>query len=364
MDKNNIFKSSKFYMSAGDILHIIYKDHIGATVYLELVDANGNMEDSDTIPSTETTTLATTTVATTTVATTTVSAIVLTLTTTKIGTFALTLGGTGLIYIDWGDDTATEYNLTGSPIEFNHNYTSSPHTVTVYGAENVDYVGASNQSVNDVDLPIEMIDLEYVDLSDNNLTTFDTFAEWVLLTHIDLSDNTLTTFTTRSEWILLEHLNVENNSLTAITTYNTWNHLNYFSVSNNNITTITAHATWSLSSSVNFEASGCAISSSTIIDNILVALDTAGYTSGLVDLSGGTNAVPSATGITAKESLEARTVIVLVNGGEYVYYDDGITYWRKGVRNGHFVLDVSFTDETGFEGTEDVDWECVREIIT
>ena len=44
---------------------------------------------------------------------------------------------------------------------------------------------------------------------------------------------------------------------------------------------------------------------------------------------------------------------------QYVYYYDGITEWRKGVRDGYFVWDRAIT-LTGFDGIEDADWENVR----
>jgi len=51
----------------------------------------------------------------------------------------------------------------------------------------------------------------------------------------------------------------------------------------------------------------------TAVDAILAALDTAGGSSGTCDLSGGTNAVPSASGLTSKSNLEARGWTVTVN---------------------------------------------------
>lgn len=44
---------------------------------------------------------------------------------------------------------------------------------------------------------------------------------------------------------------------------------------------------------------------------------------------------------------------------QYVYYDDGIALWRKGVRDGCFVWDKALTP-VGFNGIEDTDWENVR----
>jgi hypothetical protein len=57
---------------------------------------------------------------------------------------------------------------------------------------------------------------------------------------------------------------------------------------------------------------GCALDE-TSVDNILVSLDTAGQTNGIVDISGGTSSPPSLAGLIAKASLEARGWTVLTN---------------------------------------------------
>jgi hypothetical protein len=49
------------------------------------------------------------------------------------------------------------------------------------------------------------------------------------------------------------------------------------------------------------------------IDNILVALSTNGVSGGYVELNGGTNATPSATGLAAKAVLEGNGWTVDVN---------------------------------------------------
>jgi hypothetical protein len=43
---------------------------------------------------------------------------------------------------------------------------------------------------------------------------------------------------------------------------------------------------------------------------------------------------------------------------QYLYYDDGVDYWRKGVRSGVFVLD-HVIGVLGFYGTEGIGWENV-----
>lgn len=62
----------------------------------------------------------------------------------------------------------------------------------------------------------------------------------------------------------------------------------------------------------NFYASNCALTE-TAVDDILVALSNNGITGGDVFLNGGTNAIPSATGLAAKLVLEADNWGVTVN---------------------------------------------------
>jgi len=51
----------------------------------------------------------------------------------------------------------------------------------------------------------------------------------------------------------------------------------------------------------------------TAVDRVLTSLDSAGGTGGSVRLEGGTNAAPSATGLTAKTNLESKGWTVTVN---------------------------------------------------
>lgn len=44
---------------------------------------------------------------------------------------------------------------------------------------------------------------------------------------------------------------------------------------------------------------------------------------------------------------------------QYVYYDDGTTYYRKGVRAGYFVVDIRLTASPGWTGAENTDWKCL-----
>jgi hypothetical protein len=47
----------------------------------------------------------------------------------------------------------------------------------------------------------------------------------------------------------------------------------------------------------------------------------------------------------------------------YVYYDDGETWIRKGVRDGYFIVDIRLTASPGWDGTEDIDWQELRTLM-
>lgn len=61
------------------------------------------------------------------------------------------------------------------------------------------------------------------------------------------------------------------------------------------------------------------------------------------------------SGITVNVSVGAASY-----RSQYFYYNDGTNEVRRGVRNGYDVYDVALT-ETGFDGTEDIDWKNKEE---
>lgn len=63
---------------------------------------------------------------------------------------------------------------------------------------------------------------------------------------------------------------------------------------------------------IDFNASGCALTE-TAVDDILVVLSNNGQSNGYADLSSGTNAIPSATGLAAKTVLEGNGWTIDVN---------------------------------------------------
>jgi hypothetical protein len=62
----------------------------------------------------------------------------------------------------------------------------------------------------------------------------------------------------------------------------------------------------------NYTWQNCALSQQSV-DNILVSIDTAGQSSGILEIDGGTSAAPGAAGLSAKLSLEGKGWTVLTN---------------------------------------------------
>jgi len=55
------------------------------------------------------------------------------------------------------------------------------------------------------------------------------------------------------------------------------------------------------------------------------------------------------------------SVVVISYDTQYIYYTDGIAYYRKGVRDYSFIIDKTLTP-TGFSGSENTDWENIYEL--
>lgn len=100
-----------------------------------------------------------------------------------------------------------------------------------------------------------------------------------------------------------------NNNFTSMDMSNT-NMYTMNAYNNPNCTTITIDNCPGLT---NLNASGCALTQANV-DYILSTLDANGMYDGTVDLSGGTNSAPSATGLAAQASLESKGWTVTING--------------------------------------------------
>lgn len=80
-------------------------------------------------------------------------------------------------------------------------------------------------------------------------------------------------------------------------------------LSNAPVTSLTIAGATSLAA---LDCNGCALPEDQV-DAVLSALDTMGVEAGEVDLSGGTNAIPSAAGLTSKANLDGKGWKVMVN---------------------------------------------------
>jgi hypothetical protein len=328
MDKLNIFKSNNFFMDAGDVLHILVKDLTGTGVTIGLNDGDGNEEDTE--PIGFTTTLAPTTTA---------APVVIEIVTTKVGELMITLDGSDDVYIDWGDGSAIEL-VNISDNEFYHTYVGGG-TIQIYDAVGITQVVLSDNSITDVDIPAGCIYIEEIEVYSENIATVTTHAEWVNLfnfaiANIDPNIPILTgiTLTTHAEWVSLRELYLASFDLSTVVTHSEWvafQTLNF--QTSNALTTVTVRPEWVALNSIYIKNTGLsdleiptecvnllsvqlednAIVSDADINDILITLDTMAIPLTIVDLSGGTNAAPTGLGVTAKNNMIGRGIIVTTN---------------------------------------------------
>jgi len=164
-----------------------------------------------------------------------------------------------------------------------------------------------------ITIPATWTKLNTLDISSTDISTFTTHAEWVLLNTFYIDNTSISSLATYAAWIKFAQFRINNTSISSLTTHAEWTFLRDLYANDTSLTTLIAHAEWL--QITNFRAQNNAITSATDINNILIALDTAGMDSGTVDLSGGTNACPTGAGLTAKTNLDGRGVTVNVNTG-------------------------------------------------
>jgi hypothetical protein len=102
----------------------------------------------------------------------------------------------------------------------------------------------------------------------------------------------------------LEYFDADQCDITGSLDLSGFSALNGFDLSGNaGLTSVTISSSQALGDGREIYLNGCALTE-TAVDNILVALSENGITDGYVDLSGGTNAIPGATGDSALEVLD------------------------------------------------------------
>lgn len=224
-------------MDAGDVLHILVKDLTGTGVTIGLNDGDGNEEDTE--PIGFTTTLAPTT---------TVAPAIIEITHTKVGELLITLDGSDDVYIDWGDGSAVELVYPGDN-DFYHTYVGGG-TIQIYDAVGITQVLIQDDSITDVDIPAECVDIEYIQIASENLATLPTHAEWINLwelTVYSLSTNPITTgltIETHAEWVNLYELALFDFDLSTIVTHAEWVGLNAIQLGDDSLVSFALRPEW------------------------------------------------------------------------------------------------------------------------
>jgi hypothetical protein len=250
------------------------------------------------------------------------------------------------ITVDWGDGTQISTNITSENQFYEpHRYLERGATYTIHicfsNIENImqvkwftgavcgeeDCINSLTETrgiqnfISLVELLIDyqrfvsfdvsgMNTLELLDLSNNDLLSHINFGEG--LPNLEEIELNTCNFSGDFDFTIFPNINeirVQNNNFTSINASNLLN-LEFLNSSNNpNLSNL--DITGSPSVQYIF-ANNCAIPTIQV-DSILVQLDTNGVTDGTVNLSGGTNGIPTATGLAAKISLEGKGWTVTVN---------------------------------------------------
>ncbi len=239
----------------------------------------------------------------------TITAVLPTMRTSKVGTFTMYLEGSGTTQLDWGDSNIETITLNDTPTSYSHSYTSGG-SIIISEMSGISYIDASSQSLIECNIPSTCNGIRYIDITGSQLNSFTTYPEWTKLEQFYIS-GTFTSLTTYAEWINISNILIDAD-LTTFTTYPEWVNLTYLNVNNNALNSLIVHTEWN-NMSILYAANNT-ISSSTIINNILIALDIIGLdTYDYIYLDSGTNAAPTEDGITAKNNMIARGATVITN---------------------------------------------------
>lgn len=160
--------------------------------------------------------------------------------------------------------------------------------------------------------------LSYVDVSDNNFPGTSTNSlssvnltgcPYVDVLRLDDSDFSMGV-PDISELIVLTNLDYDQCNISGNIDISYSNSLQFVDLSGNtNLTSVTITDAQPI---LTLFLSSCALTEQAV-DDVLVTLSNNGQSNGVVNLDGGTNAIPSATGLAAKLVLEGNSWIVNVN---------------------------------------------------
>jgi len=176
-------------------------------------------------------------------------------------------------------------------------------------------------SLTEVDLS-GMSTLVTVDISDqnspneegNNCLTSVNLTGCTAIEELRLDDNDFSNgIPDLSDLNALQFLDLDQCGITGTVDLSNFTLLKGFDLSGNTgLTGVTISSSQPLGDSENINITNCALYQ-LAVDNILIALAANAIDNGFVDLSGGTNWNPSATGLAAKTTLEGRFWTVDVN---------------------------------------------------
>ncbi|MFA5151455.1 MAG: FISUMP domain-containing protein [Clostridia bacterium] len=173
--------------------------------------------------------------------------IVISITHTKIGELMITLDGSDDVYIDWGDGNIELVNTSDQ--EFYHTYVGGG-TIQIYDAVGITNVTIQDDSITDVDIPAECINIEYIQIASENLATLPTHAEWVNLWElgvVSLSGNPILTgltIDTHAEWVNLYGLALVNFDLSTLVTHPEWVGINAIQLHDDSLVSFALRPEW------------------------------------------------------------------------------------------------------------------------
>jgi hypothetical protein len=182
---------------------------------------------------------------------------------------------------------------------------------------NLQEFSADNNSLTTVDLS-GLINLSVVDVSDNNFPGTSTNSlssvnltgcSYVDVLRLDDSDFS-TGVPDISDLIALTNLDYDQCNISGNIDISYSTVLQFVDLSGNtNLTSVTITDAQPI---LTLFLSNCALTEQAV-DDVLVTLSNNGQSNGVVNLDGGTNAIPSATGLAAKLVLEGNSWVVNVN---------------------------------------------------
>jgi len=210
--------------------------------------------------------------------------------------------------IEWqlGDESANQntntlnynYNAVGS-FDVNYNIGAETDWKRIYGYWNY-ITGVTTQAA--------WTAMERYVFWTNCITSVETHPEWTAMLQFNVNDNELTELETHPEWTSMTLFHIYTNNISGtVNTYAAWVAMETFDVSFNNLNTVELHPEWTAMTFCRVRDNNLNASE---IDNLLIAIDGAGASSGQLHYQNNpasADACRSAAANTAKANLVARS---------------------------------------------------------